>query len=446
MEQILLRLVLASIISLLLPKWALLVYCVPILMIFSFMEMIPPILSLLEADIEIFDYILFIIGIRIAGPILLGKQKITLNPILLPAFIFLSVLLGATIIAYYRFGEEIFISEVIAFLRMVTQIITFLFFIRSIRTEKELALTHKSLEYIGYIIAFTIYINFILYPLGLNLGEVMSSDGITRYFGPIGDQVSFILIFFIVKKLIDRKWISAAAFAGALLATGTRAAVIPLGIGIGMMAFKMRKEVKLTAKQVTILIIVCIILSSFTIIYDVGGLKSRLSGSQLELGLKQRILTTELALDVFLDNFLTGVGFTGFRFLSLDYGAWAVFTKNLYFSPNFVATAGNQFLQAATDGGILGLVSFVWLSVVIVKVLKKAIIYSQGESYSHSLASYIWFLSLLVGNLTNAWLLPGSLISYFLWIILGFAVAKRHLLSAQLVSYYYQKGQFNLAN
>jgi len=446
MEQILLSLVLASIISLLVPKWVLLVFCVPTLMILSLMEMIPAIISFGDADIEIYDYILFIIGIRIAGPFLIGKQKITLHPILLPVFIFLSVLLGSTIIAYYRFGEEIFISEVIAFLRMVTQIFTFLFFIQSIRTEKELALTYKSLEYIGYIIALTIYINFILYPLGLNLGEVMSSEGMTRYFGPIGDQVSFILIFFIFKKLIDRKWIGAAIFAGALLATGTRAAIIPLGIGIGMMAFRMRKEVMLTGKEIAILLIACTILSSFIILYDVGGMKTRFSGSQLELGLKQRVLTAQLALDVFLDNFLTGVGFTGFRFLSLDYGAWAVFTKNLYFSPNFIATAGNQFLQAATDGGILGLVSFAWLSIIILKVFKKAIIYSRGDSYNHSLAGYIWFFSLLVGNLTNAWLLPGSLISYFMWIILGLAVAKRHLFSENWVKLRYRNGQFNLAN
>jgi len=67
MEHPLITIVLASIISLLLPKWVLLVFCVPMLMVLSVTEMISPILSLGDADIEIYDYILFIINVKIEG-------------------------------------------------------------------------------------------------------------------------------------------------------------------------------------------------------------------------------------------------------------------------------------------------------------------------------------------------------------------------------------------
>jgi len=125
---------------------------------------------------------------------------------------------------------------------------------------------------------------------------------------------------------------------------------------------------------------------------------------------------------MFIDNIITGVGYTGFRHFALDYGAWNEFSSVLYFSRNFIATAGNQFLQVATDGGILGLISFGYMVIVLLRTLKKAARNTVNEYRNIFFAGYVWLLSLLLGNLTATWLLPSSLISYFLWIILGFTL------------------------
>jgi O-antigen ligase len=137
------------------------------------------------------------------------------------------------------------------------------------------------------------------------------------------------------------------------------------------------------------------------------------------------LITIELGVRVFLDNILAGVGYTGFRHIALDYGAWEMFAAQLYYSPNFIATAGNQFVQAATDGGILGLMSFGYMSIVFLRSLKKAARKTANQTHNFLLAGYVWLFSLLIGNLTAVWLLPSSLISYFLWIVLGFALLSK---------------------
>jgi O-antigen ligase len=143
----------------------------------------------------------------------------------------------------------------------------------------------------------------------------------------------------------------------------------------------------------------------------------------LESGVTQRWLTASIALRVFVDNIFTGVGFTGFRYIALDYGAVEMMSKELgSFAPNFIATAGNQYLQVATDGGIIALVIFIWMLVVFGLNLRRAELCTFGEQRASFAAGYLWLLSLAIGNQSAAWMLPGSLISYFLWILLGLSI------------------------
>ncbi len=416
-------LLLTVIASLLLPKWILLIFCVPLLMVVSFNNILPPLISIGDAHVQIFDSILIVVVIRVAGPILLRKQQLRLYPQYSSIAIFLCVLLAATILSYYRFGEEVFISEIISYLRLLTQIAVFFLFPYSIRTTGESLLARKTFYYVGYAIALTVYLSLIFFGFGTILGEVQTSEGINRYFGFIGDQVGFIILFFIFNKLIDRSWIGALFFAGALLATGTRGAFVALVVGVVIMLLEMRSELLLSKKKLGILLMGLAMFASVMVLQDFGGSRSRFVGHHLEAGLTQRLLTMKLAGLMFIDNIITGVGYTGFRHLALDYGARNEFGGlGYYFSENFIATAGNQFLQAATDGGILGLISFGYMVIVFLRTLKKVAMNTVNENRSMFFAGYVWLLSLLIGNLTAAWLLPSSMISYLLWIVLGFAL------------------------
>jgi hypothetical protein len=47
---------------------------------------------------------------------------------------------------------------------------------------------------------------------------------------------------------------------------------------------------------------------------------------------------------------------------------------------------------------------------------------------------YVWLFAMVIGAQTAAWLLPGSLIGYLLWLILGVALAARRIRSMELAS------------
>jgi hypothetical protein len=131
------RFLLIVIAALLLPKWLLLILFIPFFMVTSFNNILPPLLSIGNADIQTFDPILIVVAIRVAGPILLRKQRLHFYPQYPSIAIFLCVLMGTTIASYYRFGEEVLISEVISFFRLLTQIAVFFLFPYSIRTTEE---------------------------------------------------------------------------------------------------------------------------------------------------------------------------------------------------------------------------------------------------------------------------------------------------------------------
>jgi O-antigen ligase len=156
-----------------------------------------------------------------------------------------------------------------------------------------------------------------------------------------------------------------------------------------------------------------------------------LDHNNVDSGLTQRFSTVTLAVQVFMDNFLLGVGFSGFRFAAIDYGAENLFFRNLSYSPLFVASTGNQYLQVATDAGVVGLAAFLWMMRDFLRTLKRAEARVVGPLQEQTKAGYLWLLSLAIGNQSAAWLLPGSLISYLVWVSLGLATVTIALTSRQ---------------
>jgi hypothetical protein len=173
-----------------------------------------------------------------------------------------------------------------------------------------------------------------------------------------------------------------------------------------------------------VLLGICIVLG-ILLLFDTGGMRSRLLNKELfRIGINQRLFTISLAFRVFLDNPLLGVGFTGFKYIALDYGAIEEAVEKLGgFVPNYIATASNQFLQVATDGGVIGLGAFIWIIFVISRSLRQAMENAPINQRPIFAAGYLWLWSLVIGNQTAAWILPGSLISYLLWLLLGLTIS-----------------------
>jgi hypothetical protein len=408
--------------SVLLPNWVLLVWGIPALMVLSSAGIVQPLLSIGDADVQLSDLVLALVASRVGISILMLRRKLHFHRVHTALAAFLGLLLVATLLAYFRFGSEIFLGEIVALSRLVAQVSVVLLIAGALRREEQFGRVERFLDYGGYVIAATVYMNLWLLPLGIPLGEVQAQEEMVRYFGPLGDQVALVLLYFVFKQLMVRNLLAAAVLAGALLLTGTRGALVAFAVGLAVLARRGRwHSVNMSVRPMFVLAGLLTFVS-IGLWYDLGGMRSRfldLGGSAI-----QRLLTASIGVRVFLDNVLTGVGFTGFRYKALEYGAVEAAIQKLGgFAPSFVATAGNQYVQVATDGGVFALASYIWMIFVFCRGLRRAAELTASKKAAMFAAGYVWLLSLALGNQFAAWILPGSLVSYLFWLVLGLAVS-----------------------
>ncbi|MBW4424476.1 MAG: O-antigen ligase family protein [Nostoc desertorum CM1-VF14] len=353
--------------------------------------------------------------------------------------IFWSVLLVATTLSYYRFGEKVFYAEIFSLFRFSTQIISFFMIFYLSSKDKKLYDYYKYLDIIGYAILLSAYISFILYIFfGITFGDVQETQNTIRFFGPIGDSIGFIISLFCFKQLISGQLILASLSATIVFLSATRGAIISLIVGF-LVAFLMQKNkykfnikhIKIILFSTTILIVFLLVLylSDFgqvlfeSLLQNLSVVNDRFTNPKIaELGLVQRQASMNLAFQVFIDNLLTGVGYTGFRFIAPEYEDYKYIVNEINAS-NAVATANNQYLQSATDAGFLGLLTFLIFIANSLKLLKQSSKCLSPKLGSYFMATRIWLWSLLIGNQGAAWMLPSSLISFLLWIILAIAAA-----------------------
>ena len=422
MENIWLKVILPIIVSLLFPTWFSLIWIIPSLIILS--SALGPVFSIENADIQTFDIIMLIVIIKIVSIVRrrFVYSLVYKHQIYKAIVSFLGILLITTITAGIRFGAEIFLLEIVALLRLFTQTIVIPLIALSVMKE-EINHIRRFLDYGGYIIVGTVVSNIWLLQIGRPLGEVQVHEGMVRYFGPLGDQVGFVLLYFVFKALMYQKLWEAICFVVGVVLTGTRGALGALLVGLGIMLWQ-SSFVKQRIQLILVLLGICIVLG-ILLLFDTGGMRSRLLNEELfKMGINQRLFTISLAFRVFLDNPLLGVGFTGFKYIALDYGAIEEAVEKLGgFVPNYIATASNQFLQVATDGGVIGLGAFIWIIFVISRSLRRAMENAPINQRPIFAAGYLWLWSLVIGNQTAAWILPGSLISYLLWLLLGLTIS-----------------------
>ena len=348
------------------------------------------------------------------------------------------ILLITTIIAGFRFGQDLFIAEIISLLRFTTQIILFFMIFYSSK-EKELDNYHKYLNILGYTVLMSAYVSYFLYNFfGIQFGDVqysLSTDSV-RFFGVIGDSIGFIVTLFCFQQLITGQLILAFLNAFVVVLSATRGAVISLVIGslVVFITQKNKNRFGIRPKQFVfyiIFIFISLLLISYSssfgsifesIINASSSVTDRFTSKESAFGFLQRELSISLAFEVFVNNFFTGVGYTGFRFIAPQYENYN-YIPNFIDASNAVATTNNQYLQFATDAGIFGLLIFIILMASSLKLLKQSGKQVSPELGSYFMAGRIWLWSQLIGNQGTSWMLPSSLIGLILWIILAIAVA-----------------------
>jgi O-antigen ligase len=420
-----------------------LIILVPILMILS-----PAFnlfsLKLGEIDVNLSDIILLITIIVFFARYFFGvyplKRNYYLSKVNQYILQYAVILFFTTFMYFLIISEDYIVAKLVSLIRLLSQII--IYYIIANKMPNNLQQINKNYIYFnlfGYLVLFSSWLSiFLFYFTGEQLGEIQSNQNGVRYFGLIGDQLGFIGLIFIFISLMVGSKINAVIWGITVIATGTRGAIISLVMGL--IIYFLPKLPNLLKKnwsifaQIKNLIIFLFVVLIYLIFYDKINLQinliTEIFNNTLSRIIKiygddfsgtQRKLTWQIATNVFLNNPLIGVGYSGFRFVALKYGAEELLTG--YDVANSTANASNQYLQVATDAGLIGIMGFISLFSSIFKILKIASYCPIPELSKFFIAGRIWLWSLLIGNQTAAWFVPGSLISYLLWLILGMAAA-----------------------
>lgn len=402
--------------SLALPCWMLLLLAMPLLAVLAQLDIVEPIASIGTIAINAHDAVTALVVLRTVAYVMLSRRLIRF-PGAFFAFVLVMLLSTATVAA--GSGLRAVAEQSPALLRFIAQASMLVLFSYSLRTVRQLDTTCRLWRLLGYVVAGSVYLDMVLFSCALPVGEVQATADGVRYFGPLGDQVGFLLPFFIYRELLGRRLVGAAFCVVALLVTGTRGALISLAVGLVAFAWPYRHRASWRRNAIVAGAFVGGM--GFALWFDPGGMVTRfVNPYAFATGLRSRTSSIDTALRVFLDHPLLGVGFGGFR-SSLSH----------YYSSENVYATFNQLVQVATDAGIVGVGVFVWMIVSLLRLLAEARERVTGAPQELLHAAYIWLVGLAIGNQSTAWLLPGSMIASVLWLLVGTACVAARLQAVQ---------------
>jgi O-antigen ligase len=415
---------LAAAVAALLPAWVSLTLVVPTLMALSFSGTLLPLESLGTADVQLYDVVTIVAAFKLVAAVLLQGGRIAVHRAHVALLLFLAVLTAATVVASFRFGLTYFRGELTPLLRFVVQGVAVMLLLSQALQERQFRALRAGLWVLGWLMVVPIFLGVLFFGTRLNVGEVGGREAI-RSFGFVGDQVGFVLVLYVLWNVMARRYLQAGVFAVGILATGTRGALISLAVAFLFVILKHR-EVKRLRVRISTLVAIPLAIVVLVFTTDLGGARRRLLGAEAfgrGTNVHQRLLTNRIAVEVFVRYPLLGVGYTGYREQAMERGARSRFVRGIgRYAPTYTATAGNQYLQTGTDAGVLGLLALGLLFYQLLRALETAALRAEPETAAFLFGGYFWLWGIVVGNQAASWLLPGSFISYLLWICAAVAI------------------------
>jgi O-antigen ligase len=281
-----------------------------------------------------------------------------------------------------------------------------------IRTAEGANRLVKWLDGLCLAISASIWASALLHLVGVSFGEVID-QGVTtfRAFGPLGDQVSFVVVLPALTSLVARRPIRFGFHLSAVLLTGTRGALFCLLVGVaGYFLLRGRTDkgsIRGHHRQLAALATVATLLWFSPIS---AGLKERFQSPSM------RIDAIAAGIEVVRESPVFGVGFNG-----LDSHRSAVaedWTIPLQ-AANGLSRATNQYVQTAVDGGVVALV---FLILFVSFTIRNAMRVMRWPAATPELfASQLWLIAILIGNQTSLWVLANTACGFFTFAIAGLA-------------------------
>lgn len=354
----------------------------------------------------------------------------------LAAWIYLMTLYSSTL-----FGLDVARQNFIQFTWAVIWLSVVVAMQPLIRGRRDLLSAMRVLRVFGLLCGASVYAGLIGYRFGYRIGEIdmESRESFLRYFGPIGDQVGFVLVLFALIALIFRRWPEFGFYIGAIVITGTRGAMLALLVGtawavLGNPALMAGKGKQLLVRMFTLVVVTLTILIA---VYSTLGSATRermLSGQDFLEGIYSRTAVFMLAINVFSEHPLAGVGAGGFRHTQSALGEAALAGTKSDENRGFFFTQ-NQFLQFATDGGLLGAILYVGFVVAVLRLTRKVVFFADPFDKPALVALQAYIIAMLLGNQSAVWFVSEGASGYVLMLSIGIVMAYDRMIKALVETY-----------
>lgn len=338
-------------------------------------------------------------------------RKSVLNKVHIMLYLFFLVLLTTTFLAILvtnPFATQAQITSLIGFFSWSS---IFFSIYNIVNTQTLYRFAMKLINVLGIAIALTVFLSYVCPTyLGFPFGEILY-EPIIRPIGPFGDQVGFVLGYYVLHYLVHRKWLGATLCMAAILVTATRGAVISVFTGVVWLAFNILKIQSQKSRATILLIFMALIGIVYTSTSQDLSISDRFTAIFLYSdSLAQRTNAIELGFRVYWSSPLLGVGYLGFNRFAGEYNFDAV--RGAY-------TTQNQYLQTLTDAGLLGLATLGIFLFTLQKELRLGQQVVQSSQQLDLLAYLAWVIAMGIGNLGAVWLLPGAISTYFFFLMAG---------------------------
>ena len=383
------------------------------------------------------DLVLFTLIGKAIFSVVRTRELVT-HRALYPAFaVFMLVNLLATLASGVKFADAPVMHGITALLRVGSE---FALVPILAQTVKSLPQARRCAGIViitlGVLVAIQ-FINFFGASRGITIGEVQGIErGEVRYFGPMGDSVGTVLLLGYLYSLCASSVVGAGAFFGGIMLTAGLGAVFSLGIGTWLfLLFGLRASAARAFLARYYWLLPVLAFAGLMVILTIGGplsktLIDRLTGGGYSESAGQRMASGSFAVAMISDNPLTGVGYLGYESALARYGGERAF--NLAHPDGATGNANNQILQVLADAGVPGLCAFGWLIFCAARLLRELSKQSDDRFLAtFFLGAFVWLLAQVLGNQTAVWLLPGSYVARFLWIMVGTGVAVAKLLPSE---------------
>lgn len=285
----------------------------------------------------------------------------------------------------------------------------------------------------------TVALGYLFGPILPFLGEVQGIErGLPRAFGLVGDNAGYLLAFFALWMLLERRWLPAAGFTATVLLTGTIGALTTLLAG-GLLTLLWREapvdaaNPALSTRQRTAdtvvrrAAIVTVGLAALAALSFFSPLAVRLTDQSIISSGSgaQRMATMAIAVKAWLESPVIGGGAGLFAWRAELAGAEQILDARTAggFQQGAIATAGNQYLQILADSGVIGLALFLTLLVTLIRTLGRGERWERPTSSRLFAAGQRWVLALAIGNQSALWLNPSNPVFLLVLFLAGLAVA-----------------------